>query len=666
MPFAQCLLPQAIDRPLTYAVPEALAGRVGPGVRVQVPLRGKEAVALVLGLTATAPEGLAIRELTKVLDAEPFYDAAMLKFLAWVGDYYLAPAGLVLRAAWPQGTRTVRKREPRAAAVEPAGAAAGGREAPRRLNPAQQAALDRIGGAMAARRYEPFLLHGVTGSGKTEVYLHAAGAALDAGRSALVLVPEITLAHQVVAWFRARFGDRVTVLHSRLTGAERMRALEACRRGPRIVVGARSAVFAPLAAPGLIVVDEEHEAAYKQEETAPFYHARDCALMRGKFESCPVVLGSATPALETAAQARRGTLPLLAMPGRIDATPLPRMEVVSMRFEGASRAIGSPLAAALRETVARGDQALLFLNRRGFAPVLLCTGCGKACRCTTCSTTMVFHPRETALKCHWCGARVPVPRRCPDCGAEALRALGLGTQRVEQEAADLLPGARLVRMDQDTTRSRTAHGELLDRFADGDVLIGTQMVAKGLDFPRLALVGVIMADEALALPDFRAAERTFQILTQVAGRAGRRSVQGRVIIQTHAPTHPVILAAAAHDYWKAFDAEVAVRKLLGYPPYGRLVRFRLTGRRREEVVAAARRLAATLGTILPPKTVVLGPAPAHPAMVANTHRWHLVLKGPSGAALRVAARRGLDALARGVDPHRVRVTADPDPVNVMS
>jgi len=663
--YASVLLPQAIDHELTYEVPEALADAVRPGVRVEVPVRGSRVIALVVGLADRAPAGMSIKPVTRVLDAAPYFDEPAMRFLHWVGEYYLAPPGLVLRTAWPEDARRIRKRErPEPGPLPDVPAAS--LEAPRTLYPAQEAALGAIGTAVAARRFEAFLLHGVTGSGKTEVYLRAAGKALDQGQSAIILVPEISLAVQIVAWFRARFGTQVVVLHSRLTGADRGRALDEARRGPRIVVGARSAVFAPVRSLGLIVVDEEHEPAYKQEETAPLYHARDCALERAKLAQCPVVLGSATPSLEAAAQAKAGRMTLLELPDRVDGTPLPRVELVSMKGVPSTQALSAPLARALEETVARGEQALLFLNRRGFAPVLLCTSCGFVPRCARCSTNLVLHASESRLLCHWCNTAVAVPRKCPTCAGTALRAVGLGTERVESAVRDLLPDARLVRMDQDTTRRRASHGELLELFASSDVLIGTQMIAKGLDFPRLSLVGVILADLSLDMPDFRAAERTFQLLTQVAGRAGRRAVRGRVLIQTFSPDHPVVRAAADHDYWEMYGAEAALRKSLGYPPFGRIIRFRLAAATATLAEDAATRLTAFLCRHLPAKAVLLGPAPCTPAVVAKRHRRHLVLRGPNMAAMREAAHAALAEFARWPAASRVRVHVDPDPLNVMS
>jgi len=664
--FAHCLLPQSIDRPLTYSIPEGMSSGVRPGVRVRVPLRHGSAVAVVVETGGECPQGVVAKPLLEVLDASPFFDEAMLKFLRWAADYYLAPAGMVLRAALPEPMRrSAGKRRARTAAPgseTPASVP----EEPLSLTSAQSGALKEVVAAIDSSRFEAFLLHGVTSSGKTEVYLRAAARALELGRSAIILVPEIALSYQVVARFTERFPGMVTVLHSRLTGAERSSNLESLRKGPRIAIGARSAVFAPAVSPGLFVVDEEHEGAYKQEDAVPFYHARECALMRAKLSGCPVVLGSATPSLESAAQARAGRFRLLELPERIDATPLPLVEIVAMNREPAGTVIGARMAELLLETRARHEQSLLFLNRRGFSPAMLCASCGKPVRCASCSTSLVFHAAEGALKCHWCGSRIPVPGKCPACGVAALRPLGFGTERVEAEVRRLLPGATLVRMDQDTTRKRTAHRDLLEKFTGGDVLVGTQMVAKGLDFPRLTLVGVVLADVSLALPDFRAAERTFQLVTQVAGRAGRRDVRGRVVLQTFAPSHPALTAAAEHDYRRFYDAEAAQRKALRYPPFGRLARFRFTGASHGEVSEAARTTAAFLRRRLPPKCAVLGPAPAMPAVVARRHHWHLMLKGPDGEQLRELARAALDYAGNKSGACRVQISVDVNPLNVLS
>lgn len=635
------------------------------GTRVLVPLRQGRAVAIVTEVGITRPDFEA-KDILETLDEQPLYDDRQLKFLRWVSDYYMTPLGMVLRAALPPVLRhrpAPRKR--RSSEADPAEQAYVS-EPPPKLTFHQSEAVNAVAAAIRCRRYEAFLLHGITGSGKTEVYLHAAGEALKAGYGSIILVPEIALSYQIVARFRGRFGDKVAVLHSRMTPDERRRAMEGASREPGIIVGARSAVFVPMPSLGLVVVDEEQEYAYKQEESPPFYHARECALMRAKLTSCPAILGSATPSMESADRARSKRITILTMPERIDRTPLPEVEIVPMAREPRSTIISARLADYLRETIEKGNQALLFINRRGFAPALLCVSCGAVSKCQRCSTNMVLHTQDGRMKCHWCGSDSAVPRICHRCGGGILRPLGIGTQRVEAEIRQILPKVRAVRMDLDTTRKRQSHKELLDLFASSDVLIGTQMVAKGLDFPRLSLVGVILADVSLDLPDFRSAERTFQLITQVAGRAGRRDTRGRVLIQTFVPDNPIIQAAAAQDFWSFFDAEAPLRKAFGYPPYGRLIRFKLSGANSGQVGSFARRLAEIAGEHLPALASTIGPAPAMPEIVARRARWHFSLRGPLSANLWQVAKRILAESAKLPDAGRVRLRVDVDPLNVMS
>src|SRR5690606_7068872 len=410
------------------------------------------------------------------------------------------------------------------------------------LTPEQERAFRAIVGPLREGRHHRILLHGVTGSGKTEVYLQAIDETLKQGRQAIVLVPEISLTPQMVARFKGRFGPRVAVLHSGLSGGERFDEWRKIRSGEvQVAIGARSAIFAPFSNLGLIVIDEEHESSYKQEEQ-PKYHAREVAFRRGMAHRAVVVLGTATPAVETIYRAGRGELERVVLSRRVQGRPLPRVDVVDMREElreGNRSIFSRMLQEALEQCVSRGEQAVLFLNRRGFSTFVLCRSCGKVMECPHCDISLTFHRTNRTLRCHYCGYAEPVPETCPACGSSHIRYFGTGTQRVEEEIARLFPGMRVIRMDVDTTNRKGAHEELLGRFGAGeaDVLLGTQMIAKGLDFPRVTLVGVIAADIMLHLPDFRAAERTFQLLTQVSGRAGRHDLSGRVVIQTYSPKH---------------------------------------------------------------------------------------------------------------------------------
>lgn len=452
------------------------------------------------------------------------------------------------------------------------------------LTAAQRAALDPIAEALERRLHDKFLLHGVTGSGKTEIYLQAIRICLSQGRQAVVLVPEISLTPQMVERFKSRFGDRVAVLHSRLSQGERYDEWRKIREGrAQVAIGARSAVFAPFSNIGLIVIDEEHETSYKQEES-PKYHARDVAVERARMNGAAVVLGSATPSLESYAAATEGengagslsAIRYIALPERVGNRPLPEVRIVDMREElrlGNRAMFSRALAEALRKRLRREEQTVLLLNRRGYSTFVMCRSCGHTCTCPHCDIALTYHRGSRNLRCHYCGYAEAEPESCPSCQSAYIRFFGTGTQKVEEALAETFPGIRVIRMDVDTTTAKGAHEKWLTMFRErkADVLLGTQMVAKGLDFPRVTLVGVLAADAALRLPDFRAAERTFQLLTQVAGRAGRHELPGEVIIQTYDPEHVSISSVSGHDYEGFVGQELKTRRLLGYPPYGRLI-----------------------------------------------------------------------------------------------
>ena len=440
-----------------------------------------------------------------------------------------------------------------------------------------------------------FLLYGVTGSGKTEVYMHATERCLREGRSVILLVPEIALTGQMVDWFRSRFGDQTAILHSRLSAGERFDEWRRIRRGEaRLVIGARSAIFAPAESLGLILIDEEHEPTYLNEHSQQ-YDARQIAIWRAEHENAVCVMGSATPSIYAFAMARRGDYTLLELRHRANGLPLPMISVVDMRRElrnGNRGIFSNELLAHLKDTLESGQQAILFINRRGYAPGLTCRACGATVRCSACDVAMTYHRSDDTLRCHYCGQTITAPRRCPDCGSASIRPVGIGTERVEEEFHKLFPGTGVIRMDLDTTRGKDAHYELINAFRarQAQVLIGTQMIAKGLDFPNVTLVGAILADLSLNLPDYRAAERTFQLLVQVAGRAGRAGLPGRVIIQTYKPEHYAMQAAATQDYRAYFEDEFARRKAQLYPPFTILARFLVESADREVSLDAAKAL----------------------------------------------------------------------------
>ncbi|MFH1567773.1 MAG: primosomal protein N', partial [Gemmatimonadota bacterium] len=503
---------------------------------------------------------------------------------------------------------------------------------PLALTADQVAVLEQILAAVQSREYYPALLQGVTGSGKTLVYIRAAEAVLAQGRSALILVPEIALAWQMVRRFKSHFGDQIAVMHSQLSAGERYDTWRRLRRGQqRIAIGARSAVLAPLADLGLVVVDEEQDSSYFQDDLEArqpvAYSARDLALVRGRYAGAVVLLGSATPSLETYWNARTGKYHLLSLPRRVDDRPLARVEVADMRqepYQRRERALFSrALRLGIRARLERGEQVVLLQNRRGFAPMLQCKSCGEAVSCPSCRVSLTYHRQGEALRCHYCDHRQPVPTACPHCASAEVRLEGVGTQRVEAALEEQFPGIRVIRMDVDTTGWKGAHDELVERFRRGeaDVLLGTQMVAKGLDFPEVTLVGVISADTGLHLPDFRAAERSFQLLTQVAGRSGRGRTPGEVVIQTLLPDSSVLQSAARQDYESFAEVELEERRASGFPPFGRLIVFRWRGPEEAAVEGAA---AAGVDLLLRARagdTAVLGPAPAPLARLRGRYRW---------------------------------------------
>jgi len=540
---------------------------------------------------------------------------------------------------------------------------------PPTLNAAQATVVGRVKEALDARAYRGFLLHGVTGSGKTEVYLRAIERVLDEGGSAIVLVPEIALTPQLVGRFRARFGDALGLLHSALSDRARLAAWRDLREGRlRLAVGTRSALFAPVANLRLIVVDEEHDPSFKQEEGFR-YHARDLALLRAREADAVAILGSATPSLESWHNAATGKLERLVLPERATTHSLPEVTIVDLarhrRGPSGAALLSAPLHEAVSETLAAGEQAILFLNRRGFAPTVLCEECGETQRCPACSVGLVLHQRTATLRCHLCDFAMDLPERCPRCDTGILRSIGIGTEQVEAMIREAFPQARVGRLDRDTASARGIE-EVLGRLGAGalDILVGTQMVAKGHDFPGVTLVGVIFADHGLSLPDFRSAERTFQLLAQVAGRAGRGGRAGRVLIQTFMPEHMAVRAAAGHDYEAFCAQELAARAELQYPPFSRLVAFRIDaasqarGRMTAQVLADAARGAAR-GT----NVWVTGPAEAPIARVRGRWRFRLFVRGPELRLLRQVvlstARKAEEA------PAGVRVAIDVDPVAML-
>ncbi|MBL8863897.1 MAG: primosomal protein N' [Planctomycetes bacterium] len=551
---------------------------------------------------------------------------------------------------------------------DPLAGPAPGRERPAHLSADQERAVAEIERSLQDGQYATVLLQGVTGSGKTEVYLRAIERALALGRGAIVIVPEISLTPQTVGWFRSRFG-RVAVLHSRMGEARRRDEwLAVRRRDVRVVVGARSAIFAPVPDLGVVVVDEEHEPSFKQEST-PRYHARDVAVVRARDAGAVCILGSATPSLESWHNARTGRYRHLRLTTRIGARPMPPVEIVDMRSE--PREAGEPalfsrrLLELLRRGQERGEQSILFQNRRGYAPVLWCPACGETVRCAHCDVALTFHRRVDRAVCHSCCEEIAPPKQCPSCTAPKLRFLGAGSEKIEGALGRLVPGVRAARMDSDTMIRREDYEDVLDRFGRGevDVLVGTQMIAKGLDFPRVTLVGIVSADSQLHQPDPRAAERTFQLLAQVAGRAGRGQLEGRIVVQTSTPAHPAITFAARHDFEGFAASEMRLRQELGYPPFGRLLRVVFEDEEESRAEEGARACAEALRPLATHGAVLLGPAEAPIARLRGRYRRHLLVKAPAGSPALAKLR---DRLLAWAEAHpRPRTVVDVDPASLL-
>jgi primosomal protein N' (replication factor Y) len=521
------------------------------------------------------------------------------------------------------------------------------------------------------------VLYGVTASGKTQVYIEAIEYCLQKGQDAIVLVPEIALTPQMVRRFRSHFGDSVAVFHSRMSPGERYDSWRRTWEGKHhIVIGPRSAIFAPLANVGLIIIDEEHEPSYKQNDLTPRYHARDVAVMRAKLNNGVVVLGSATPSVETFFNARINKYELLSLPNRIDDVPLPKIHIVDMRRE--PRIIGRKepiifsrlLRQKIDEKLSRGEQIILFQNRRGFATLLKCTSCGYVARCENCDISLTYHLRGQMLKCHYCGYQRKAPNACPECQGLDILMRGIGTQRIEEELHTLFPGVSAMRMDLDTTRGRYSHDKILSAFGRGEyqILLGTQMVAKGLDFPRVTLVGVISADSELLFPDFRAGERTFQLLTQVAGRAGRKDKEGEVVVQTFTPDHYAIFYVRSHDYDHFFKNELKDRHQLDYPPYSRMINIVFRGPKEEAVRYVAEAFAAGLNVGADAR--MLGPVPATLSRIEGQYRYQILLisskqNDPGAQKTREAVRQAMQnskELHRG---RKVLTSIDVDPISIL-
>jgi len=682
---AEVAVMAALRNTLTYLVPESLAA--APGMRVEVPLARRKAKGIILGEGKALPAGVVPRPILRLLGDQPLLTPDLLRLGRWIADYYIAPIGEVFRAMLPLRVEARRSARTRSADATMAGAGSaccqhtattGGQglesegAVPFALAPAQDGVLAALSQALDAARFETVLLHGVTGSGKTEVYLRLISRCLAAGRTALMLVPEIALTPAAEAQFLSRFGARVALLHSGLTPKARDEAWWRIRRGEaEAVLGTRSAVFAPLARLGLVIVDEEHDSSYKQGET-PRYHGRDVAVMRARLAGALALLGSATPSLESYWNAEQGKYRLATLPERVGGRALATVEIIDMREEFRQTAGQAPVSRrlhqAIRAQLAARQQTMLLLNRRGYSWFLLCRSCGQTLRCVNCSISLTYHRHENQLICHYCGYHIPPPPRCPNCQSQYLYYVGEGTEKLEKNLEELFPGARIARLDRDVARRQGEFQHLLQDFREEkiDLLAGTQLIAKGHHFPGVTLVGVVSADAGLAMPDFRAAERTFQLLAQAAGRAGRGSAPGRVLVQTFYPEHYAILMAAEQNYEVFFHKEMRFRRMMHYPPVTALANVIAQGRTLERAAAAARQVGSFLVPLESPTAgiKILGPSSAPLAKVQGWYRIQFLVKSNSRARLNAILRLLADNCEKQRLPRRA-VVIDVDPLSVM-
>lgn len=701
---AEVILDLAIDKPLDYSIPESFLNAIVPGVRVEVPIRGKPTTGTVVKLKS-ASEFPELQSILNYISDEVLITQDLLELSLWIARYYCCSLGKVFKTVLPSSVRRnmqskeqlavtrnktyeqlrdhcihIRNQHPKQAAVldvilveqngillselmekgqisrspidtlvkqgflklekvhidrSPLKEAEYFKSKPKILNEAQQAAFDSIKKNMFENHFSTHLIHGITGSGKTEIYLQAIDEALKQNKGAIMLVPEISLTTQMIERFRTRFEGQIAILHHRLSQGERLDEWHRLRKGEaKIAIGARSAIFSPIKNLGLIIVDEEHEFTYKQTDDTPCYHARDVAVMRGKITNGIVILGSATPSLESYQNALTGKYRLETLPTRADSASLPHIKIVDMRLEDEKakrHAIFSDaLLKGIEQRTKQGEQSILFLNRRGYYTSLICPECSLAVKCQHCDTTLTFHRNQQHLSCHLCGYTTPPPPTCPSCNqTNPMKFRGYGTEQIERSLHAILPDIRTIRLDADTTRHKGSHQRLIRDFGCGkaDVLIGTQMIAKGLHFPEVTLVGVLNCDSSLNIPDFRASETGFQLMTQVAGRSGRGFAKGEVIFQTRMPENSTIQYAIKQDFKQFFDDELNVRKFFDYPPFTKLAKVTFAGSTEGTTYGSGEAFRSELAKLLPSSFEIHPLIPCGHAKIKDQFRYHFLIKG---------------------------------------
>ncbi len=681
--FAEVVFGVPINKVFLYKIPDKLKPLSKKGVRVFAPFGRRNLIGYIVALQDKSDpvlrhNGTCIetKELIEILDDKPVVNEEMLKFTRWISDYYLCPWGEVIESAMPEwvDVKIVNKREikrvkERSQKSEARSQKPKGKTSDFPLTTYQENVINKIKNKIERNEHQVFLLHGVTGSGKTEVYIRAAAEALKKGKKVIVMVPEITLTLQLFQRFLNVFVNRVAILHSGLTQRERYNEWMKVRNGEvDIVIGARSAVFAPFENIGLIIVDEEHDTAYKQD-TSPRYNGRDIAVVRGKASGAVVILGSATPSMESFYNSQTGKYEYLHLPDRIDKKTLPSIEIVDIK---GVNIISDRLRSEMEKRIEKKEQTLLFINRRGSATFIQCSDCGYVWRCKNCSVSLIHHKKDNLCVCHYCGYSETVSDTCPQCKGYTINYKGRGTQKIEDEIKALFPNSNIERMDRDTVRKRGEAGRILKGIDERsvDILIGTQMIAKGHDYPGITLVGIVSADESLNIPDFRASERTFQLITQVAGRAGRGDINGDVILQTYNPDHYSVKCAKEYDFIGFYNQEGGLREALNYPPYSKMVSFRIEGSNEKGVEQFSHNFGKILDEIIEGQNDVekLGPSKAIIYKIRNRYRWQILLKGRKiGNLKKIVSKATEEAKIRlqKTSKGNIKLDIDIDPINLM-
>ncbi len=659
--FCKVIFPIAAPGVYTYEIPERFVQQIATGSRVLAEFGKKAKWGIVTSVHPDSGYAGHIKPITALNPEQPLFSTEFMKFIEWLAEYYVAKQGEILRHMLPK--ILLRKLEKMEWEPETEEAPPTLEVCTPPLSDEQQTAANAINEFISKSEHKTFLLQGVTGSGKSHVYYELVNKTLSLGRTALILVPEISLTPQTVRNFTAAFGDEVAVLHSALTGKERAENWTKLLTGKkRIAVGVRSAVFAPIKNIGLIVIDEEHDGSYSQNERQFSYSARDAAVMRAKLENAVIVLGSATPSLESRRNAETGKYSLIRLTKRYSDRPLPKVHLVDLKKE--REVTGQTLFSRLliekmEERFARNEQIILLKNRRGYSPFVQCDKCGDVVMCPSCSVSLTYHKHIERLVCHYCDKRIKFVRPCTKCDGGTLYPSGAGVERIQSELEKKFPGIRLLRLDLDTGSKRGETARILEDFRKGnaEVLIGTQMVSKGLDFHRVTLVGVLLAETGLYLPDFRAQEKAFQLLTQVSGRSGRGEQKGEVVIQTNLPNEFVIRAAVTQDFDRFYKEEINIRKRLNYPPFTRMALVRFISKTSAKAAEVANLFAAAI----PPTIIRLGPAPAPIEKVRNQYRHFVILRGASSAALHTAVNAAVEAVKDAAKTSvKIQTIFDPD------